>query len=743
MESLQNASLDNASPDMGAGQKTTRILMCAPHHYDVDYVINPWMEGNLHRSSQELAQQQWNQLYQVLQTYAEVELVTPQPGWPDMVFTANAGLVLDKVAVLSRFFHPERQGEEPHFQQWFEASGYQVHTLPKSLPFEGAGDALFDREGGYLWAGYGFRSELDSHAYLAEWLGVEVLSLRLVDQRFYHLDTCFCPLANGYLLYYPQAFDTYSNRLIEMRVPPEKCIPIGEVDALNFACNAVHIELADGAAQSSNQNSGQNSAHKNAQKNIVVMNRASDALNQRLGDRGFTLIETPLTEFLKAGGAAKCLTLKLTEPRVQAAESLVRPHQSGVVRLEGHLLDSGLVSRALDTIVSGGGSFQVLNFNLGEQRQDPSAAEIKVSAPDPGVMSDIMGQLVDLGAVGPTVTSAAVAVPVEQAGVAPDDFYVTNIYPTEVLVGEQWIGVQNQRMDGAIALTQTPEGNPIARCKLLRDLALGDAVVIGSEGIRTRRPATKPAKQTEEFSFMGAGVSSERRVELVVEQIAWDMRRIRDQGGKVVVSAGPVVIHTGGGEHLAGLIRQNYVHALLGGNAIAVHDMEQSLMGTSLGVDMKRGVSVHGGHRHHLKVINAIRRCGSIKAAVEQGIISSGIMYECVKNQVPFALAGSIRDDGPLPDTQMDLIQAQTEYARLIEGADLILMLSSMLHSIGVGNMTPSGVKMVCVDINPAVVTKLSDRGSLESIGVVTDVGLFLSLLVQQLHRLTGQYGAV
>ena len=239
---------------------------------------------------------------------------------------------------------------------------------------------------------------------------------------------------------------------------------------------------------------------------------------------------------------------------------------------------------------------------------------------------------------------------------------------------------------------------------------------------------------------MGAGVSSERRVELVVEQIAWELRKIRDQGGKVVVTAGPVVIHTGGGEHLSHLVREGYVQALLGGNAIAVHDIEQSLMGTSLGMDMQRGVSVRGGHRHHLKAINTIRRCGSIGHAVEHGVLTSGIFYECVKKNVPFSLAGSIRDDGPLPDTQMDLIQAQSDYARLIEGADLILMLSSMLHSIGVGNMTPAGVKMVCVDINPAVVTKLSDRGSVESVGVVTDVGLFLSLLVQQLSRLTSRY---
>lgn len=696
-----------------------RILMCAPRYYNVDYVINPWMEGNIHRSSRDRAQEQWDGLYKMLKEQATVELVKPQAGWPDMVFTANAGLVLGNTIVLSRFFHPERQGEEPYFQQWFEEQGYTVHTLPQSLPFEGAGDALLDRAGGWLWAGYGFRSELDSHPYLAKWLDVEVLSLRLIDRRFYHLDTCFCPLTNGDLLYYPAAFDAYSNHLIERRIPAEKRILVNEVDAVNFACNAVNIDQT------------------------IVMNSASDRLKQTLSARGFTVVETPLTEFLKAGGAAKCLTLQVTEPRQDSPQA--SSVQSRVIQLTGHLLDSGLVNQALDTIVSGGGSFQVLSFDLGKQRQDISTAAVKVSAPDAAVIEDIMGQLVDLGAVVAAEDAAAEAQlePVVQAGVAPDDFYVTAIYPTEVSIGSQWIKVQGQRMDGAIAITQTSDG-PVARCKLLRDLQIGESVVVGSEGIRTKRTATTlKKKNTEEFSFMGAGVSSERRVELVVEQIAWDLRRIRDQGGKAVVTAGPVVIHTGGSQHLRYLIREGYVHGLLGGNAIAVHDIEQALMGTSLGMDMKRGVSVHGGHRHHLKAINTIRRCGNIANAVEQGILQSGVMYECVKNNVPFSLAGSIRDDGPLPDTQMDLLQAQTDYARLIEGADLILMLSTMLHSIGVGNMTPAGVKMVCVDINPAVVTKLSDRGSLESIGVVTDVGLFLSLLVNQLHKLTGAYARV
>lgn len=692
-----------------------RFLMCSPHHYEVDYVINPWMEGNIHRSSRATAEEQWQGLYQLISTHAGVELVKPQLGWPDMVFTANAGLILGQQVVLSRFLHPERQGEEPYFQEWFESQGFTVHVLPQDLPFEGAGDALLDREGRWLWAGYGFRTELDAHPLVSEWLDIEVLSLRLMDDRFYHLDTCFCPLTNGYLLYYPPAFDAYSNRLIEMRVPAEKRIAIDEPDAVNFACNAVNIDR------------------------IVIMNKASDSLKRRLGALNFQVLETPLTEFLKAGGAAKCLTLRIDEP-IQPKLHKEISVESRTLTMEGHLLDSGMINRALDLIVEGGGSFQVLNFDLGAQRHSTSKANIRVSAPDHRVMEEIISQLIELGAVTlPDEVKDAELVTIDQAGVAPDDFYTTTIYPTEVRINGNWLRVTNQRMDAVIAVNETPEG-PVAQCKLLRDLQVGEKVVVGIDGLRTVRKPSDRDRNQEEFSFMGSGVSSERRVELVVEQVAWELRKLRDQGGRVAVVAGPVVIHTGGSEHLSRLIREGYVQALLGGNAIAVHDIEQAMLGTSLGVDMKQGVSVHGGHRHHLKAINAIRRCGSIAAAVEQGVLTKGVLYECVKNNVPFSLAGSIRDDGPLPDTKMNLIDAQADYARLVQGCDMILMLSTMLHAIGVGNMTPAGVKMVCVDINPAVVTKLADRGSIESTGVVTDVGLFLSLLVNQLDHLTYPY---
>ena len=741
-----------------------RFLMCEPVYYDVDYVINPWMEGNLHRSSKPRARAEWEGLRQLLAQRSQVELIAAEPGLPDLVFTANAGVLVDNTVVVSRFFHPERQGEEPCFQRWFEQQGYRVELLPPDLPFEGAGDALLDRAGGWLWAGYGFRSELDAHAYLARWLQLEVLSLRLIDQRFYHLDTCFCPLSDGSLLYYPAAFDSYSNRLIERRVPAEQRLVVGEADALAFACNAVNVGRS------------------------VILNQASAELRRQLEGRGFELVETPLAEFLKAGGAAKCLTLKLDEPRPAAATGATSepaggvpvgatsgvavgatsgarlsgargseakgswakgswakgsgglPSQTRTIRLEGHLLDSGLINQALDRIVEGGGSFQVLDFALGQQRHSTSSASIRVSAPDTAVLADLMARLIELGAQASLEQECDAALaPVEQAGVAPDAFYVSTIYATEVRLRGQWWPVGRQRMDGALVVRQAPEGGgeaPQVECRLLRQLRVGDQVVVGVEGIRSQRRDPARGQRETGFNFMAAGVSSERHVELVVEQIAWELRRIRERGGKVVVVAGPVVIHTGGGGHLAQLIRHNFVQALLGGNAIAVHDVEQALMGTSLGLDLRQGVAVQGGHRHHLQAINTIRRCGGLAAAVEQGVLNEGIFHACVQQGVPFVLAGSIRDDGPLPDTEMDLIRAQEAYAEALVGADLVLMLSSMLHSIGVGNMTPAGVTLVCVDINPAVVTKLSDRGSLESIGVVTDVGLFLSLLVQHLGLL-------
>jgi lysine-ketoglutarate reductase/saccharopine dehydrogenase-like protein (TIGR00300 family) len=325
-------------------------------------------------------------------------------------------------------------------------------------------------------------------------------------------------------------------------------------------------------------------------------------------------------------------------------------------------------------------------------------------------------------------------VPVTQPGVAPLDFYSTTIYPTDVRIDGQWIRAEQQRMDAVLVVDQEAEGrNRRARCSLIRDLKPRDCVVCGVKGIRIVRPAIQ--KGEGEFAFMSAGVSTERRVELAVEELAWEMKRIKAREGRIVFVAGPVVIHTGGGKYLQEIVRLGYVQALLTGNALPVHDIELNLFGTSLGVDLARGVGVHGGHQHHIRAINRVRAAGSIQQAVQQGLLTDGVMYECVKQNVDFVLAGSIRDDGPLPDTLMDLNEAQTAYAAAIQNADMIVMLASMLHAIGTGNMTPAGVRLVCVDITPSVVTKLADRGSIESTGIVTDVGLFLNLLVRQLKR--------
>jgi len=683
--------------------------MCAPAHYGVEYVINPWMAGNVHRVTQEKAVKQWEALRGRLEEFVDVELVKPAPGLPDMVFTANGGFVLGKKAILSRFLYRERQDEREHFGRWFEAAGFEVTDLPGDVPFEGEGDALLDPERGLVWVGYGMRSDLGIHPALAEALDMRVVSLRLADERFYHLDTCLCPLERGYLIYYPLAFDADSILQIEQLVPPEKRIAINGDDAAAFACNVVNIG------------------------DRLVMNMASAELKERLGREGFSVIETPLDEFMKAGGAAKCLVLRLSNhrpPNAAAATSV----REGIVTMEGHLLHAGLLEKAVDVVVENGGTFQVMHFALGKQQSSLSRAEMRVVAPSEARLTSILTQLLALGAKRiSTEECDATLVAAPSDGVAPEDFYASTIYPTEVRIDKAWVPVLNQRMDGVVVVERGP--SPIARCSLFRTLRKGDMVVTGSHGLRTRRRLPKAASTGEhEFSFMGAGVSSERRVDLVVERIAWEMRRWREQKGRIVVVAGPVVIHTGGGGHLANLIRNGYVQALLGGNAIAVHDIEQALLGTSLGVDLVRGAPVDHGHRHHLAAINTIRGCGGIRQAVEQGVLTRGVFYECVRANVPFSLAGSIRDDGPLPDTEMNLIQAQDDYTQLVRGADMILMLASMLHSIGVGNMTPAGVRLACIDINPAVVTKLADRGSLESVGVVTDVGLFLSLLVQRLN---------
>jgi lysine-ketoglutarate reductase/saccharopine dehydrogenase-like protein (TIGR00300 family) len=337
----------------------------------------------------------------------------------------------------------------------------------------------------------------------------------------------------------------------------------------------------------------------------------------------------------------------------------------------------------------------------------------------------LLASLLELGCA-PIDTGPAALAAVERDRCAPEDFYSTTNHRTYVRIATEWAEVRNQRMDAMIVVH---EGQ--AWCRRLRDLRAGDQIVVGLRGIRVA-PESKERDRLS-FAFMSNGISSERQVETAVRQTAALLRHALQQGQKVVVVAGPVVVHTGGVTGLAALIRRGSVQALLSGNALGVHDAEAALFGTSLGVRLADGRQEEHGHRNHMRAINAIYRAGGVRQAVESGRLQSGILYECVKAGIPFVLAGSLRDDGPLPDTITDMNAAQDAYAHELAGAGLVLCLGSMLHSIATGNMLPSWVKIVCVDINPAVVTKVSDRGTGQAVGVVADVGLFLDLLSKAL----------
>jgi lysine-ketoglutarate reductase/saccharopine dehydrogenase-like protein (TIGR00300 family) len=383
------------------------------------------------------------------------------------------------------------------------------------------------------------------------------------------------------------------------------------------------------------------------------------------------------------------------------------------------------MSKYLNVVVENGGSYELHHFDIGKTVHDFSTVEFSVRAPNARALDRILENLISLGCHLEEAQEIALR-PSEQDGTVPDDFYSTTNYRTTLRIGDREVVAENQRMDGCIVVR-----NGRAVCTKIRDVRRGDAIVCGHSGIEVHPPFKE--REAQDFVFMANDVSSERRVELTVGEIARLVRSLRKSRGRIVAVPGPVVVHTGGGEHLSRIIRAGYVDAVLSGNALAVHDIERALYGTSLGVNLDTGIPVVEGHKNHMRAINAVRRCGSIAEAVRQGVLRSGVMYECVKNKVPFALAGSIRDDGPMPDTMMDLIEAQAAYARLLEGAVAVLMMGSMLHAIGVGNMIPAWVQTICVDINPAVVTKLSDRGSAQTIGVVTDVGLFLRLLADEL----------
>jgi lysine-ketoglutarate reductase/saccharopine dehydrogenase-like protein (TIGR00300 family) len=398
------------------------------------------------------------------------------------------------------------------------------------------------------------------------------------------------------------------------------------------------------------------------------------------------------------------------------------------VEITGHIIDSLILPKVLDTITAGGGTFRITNIAIGQSRHDPSNAVVEVRAPNDEQMHHILAQIADHGAVPTTKQDCRLAV-ADMDGAFPEGFYSSTNQRTEIRLNGHWIEVADQEMDcGVVVDTEQLS----ARCIPMTEVERGMSIVMGHGGVRVI-PAERAAVRSD-FTFMSSGVSTEKPKGALIREIARDLVNNRRTGGKTLVVGGPAIVHTGSGPALVQLIRGGYVNKIFAGNALATHDIEQSLFGTSLGVHLADASIAETGHEHHLRAINRIRRCGSIRAAVEKGVLTSGIMYECVKHKVDFLLAGSIRDDGPLPDVITDVMEAQRQMRRGIRDVTYCLMIATMLHSVAVGNLLPAWIKVICIDINPSTAIKLSDRGSFQTLGLVTDVEPFLRALVQEVQ---------
>ena len=401
---------------------------------------------------------------------------------------------------------------------------------------------------------------------------------------------------------------------------------------------------------------------------------------------------------------------------------------SELIELSGHIIDSWTLPRSWDIIMDRGGNFVVEEMRVGRRKDEPSYARLRVEAPNDEVLDLILSELQQFGAVllhGEDAQTVAV----EQDGVLPAKFYSTTNLPTQVRLRGQWVTVEGIEMDVAVVIDPA-RGR--AYGKPMHEVQVGELVVVGHDGIRVQ--PFERAREREAFAFMQSDVSSEKVKVLAIHEIARRMKETRTRDGKILFVLGPAVIHTGAGRYVAELIRRGYVQVIFGGNAIVTHDVEAALFGTSLGVDLRSGEQVEGGHRNHLRAINAIRAVGSLEKALETGLLREGLTYEAMKRNIPMVLAGSIRDDGPMPGVINDMQEAQRRMRKEVKGVEMALMIASMLHAIATGNLLPSTVRTVVVDINPAVVTKLADRGSFQAAAVVTDAELFLRELVDALE---------
>ena len=403
---------------------------------------------------------------------------------------------------------------------------------------------------------------------------------------------------------------------------------------------------------------------------------------------------------------------------------------SRVVELEGHIIDSGMMQDAFGIVMDHGGSFDVEEFDIGRRKDEETYARMVVTADSEDVLQSIVHDLHQHGA-NPADPDDATLEPAPDDRVVPHGFYSTTNHPTEVRYEGEWVAVEDIEMDCAVVVEETDDG-VCAYTKTLNGVEEGDLIVTGEAGIRVQ-PPERPRGQEGAFGFMQGGVSSERPSESTIEKIAGAIEETKAEGGDVLVVAGPALIHSGAREDLARLVRGGYVDYLSIGNGFAVHDIERDLYGTSLGVNTETLDHARHGHKHHIYAISEIIRAGGIEEAVDDGMLESGVMYECVANDVPYVIAGSIRDDGPLPDTITDAVEAQNAIREQAHEADMVLMLSTLLHSVAVGNCLPSTTRVVCVDINPATVTQLLDRGSAQAVGMVTDIGTFVPILAENL----------
>jgi len=389
-----------------------------------------------------------------------------------------------------------------------------------------------------------------------------------------------------------------------------------------------------------------------------------------------------------------------------------------------------ILTKIFDRIMDLRGEFEVLEFRIGKRKTDYSYARLTVKGKDEQHLQYLLKEMFRLGATVPKVRDAELAV-AQKDGVLPNGFCSTTNHPTEVFVNGRWVKVEDPSMDKAIVVD--PDGRR-AFCKPLREVKKGDMVVIGESGVRIK-PPERPRESMGIFGFMVSEVSSEKPSLAIVRQVVESVYSAKREGRKIVVVAGPAVVHTGAAPSLAKIIKLGYVDALLSGNALAVHDVEYALLGTSLGLKIDDASMTVRESRNHLAAINEVLRAGSLKGLVNEGVLTKGIFYECIVKGVPFVLAGSIRDDGPLPEVITDSVEAQKRYKDMLKDADLVIMLATALHSIAVGNLLPSTVKIICVDINPAVATKLLDRGTAQAVGIVSDIGVFFPLVAEELEE--------